>query len=178
MSRAHDKPIPSKVAIMQHPLHPMVVVFPIAFLMGTFVTDAVFWWRGDAFWAQMSFWLATAGFVMGVLAALLGMADFFQMREVRRHVAGWSHFIAGIMALALAGTNVGLRWDDPVGTALPWGIFVSAVMVLVVGVTGWLGGTLTFRHGIGTYVHGHDDAADDDADSSGGTDDDGEPIKE
>jgi uncharacterized membrane protein len=153
----HEKPIPSKVAILQHPLHPMAVSFPIAFLSSNFVTDVVYWWSGNAFWAHVSFWLASAGFVMGVLAALLGMSDFFLMREVRRHVAGWSHFIAAVMVLALAGTNVQLRWDSPVDGVVPWGLFVSANMSLMLGITGWLGGTLTFRHGIGTYSHEYDD---------------------
>jgi len=151
MSSDHDHPTPSKVAIMQHPLHPMVVVFPIAFLMSVVCTDAVFWWRGDAFWAFASFWLSAAGFAMGVLAALLGFADFVQIKEARRHVVGWSHFMVGIMTLSLAGANVQLRIDDPVGAVLPWGIVLSTAMIVTVAVTGWLGGTLTFRHGIGTY---------------------------
>lgn len=160
--RDECEPIPSKVAIMQHPLHPIVVVFPIAFLMSAPVTDAVFLWRGDAFWALMSFWLVTAGFVMGVLAAILGTADFILVREVRNHVAAWSHFIVAIMGLALAGTNSRMRWEDPVEGALPWGLIVSAVTALIVAITGWLGGTLTFRHGIGTYekIHREDSAPD------------------
>jgi uncharacterized membrane protein len=148
---AHEKPIPSKVTVMKHPIHPMVVVFPIAFLTSAFLSDLAFWWLGDEFWALASFWLATGGFVMGVFAAFLGMADFFQLKQARSLVTGWSHFIVAIMALALAGTNVGLRWNDPVEAALPWGIFVSAVMALMVGIAGWLGGSLTFEHGIGTY---------------------------
>jgi uncharacterized membrane protein len=156
MPSTHDTPIPSKVALMQHPLHPMVVVFPIAFLMAAPVTDALFWWLADDFWARVSFWLLVAGLGMGVLAALLGTADFLLMREVRRHVAGWSHFIVAIMGLSLAATNVQLRWADPVAAALPWGLLVSALTAMVIGVAGWLGGTLTFRHGIGTYVHERD----------------------
>lgn len=156
MTDAHEKPIPSKVAFMKHPLHPIVVVFPIAFLIFAFVTDAVFWWRGEEFWAQVSFWLALTGFSLGLVAALLGAADFMLVPEARRHVAAWSHFMVAVMTLALAGTNVALRWEDPVGAVLPWGILVSAMMAMMVSITGWLGGTLTFRHGIGTYIHDTD----------------------
>lgn len=150
--RAHTEgPVPSKVTLMHHPLHPMVVVFPIAFLMFTVVTDAAYWYLRDPFWAQVSFWLVAAGFTFGVLAALLGLADFVLVKEARREVTGWSHMIVGIMTLSLAGANVQLRWDDPVAAALPWGLFLSTLMALTVSLTGWLGGTLTFRHGIGTY---------------------------
>jgi len=152
MSVNRDKPIPSRVAILQHPLHPMLVVFPISFLTFTLVTDVVFWWRGDVFWAQLSFWLCAAGLTLGILAASLGLSDFLLMKKVREHVAAWSHMIVGIMVLSLAATNLQLRWDDPVGAVLPWGLLTSAVLALMVSVAGWLGGTLTFRHGIGTYV--------------------------
>lgn len=160
MSKPHAQPIPSRVAILQHPLHPMVVVFPISFLLSTPVSDMLFWWRGEDFWAQVSFWLSVAGLAMGSLAALLGLADFLLMKQVRQHVAAWSHMIVGIMVLSLAATNLNLRWDDPASAVLPWGMVVSVVLALMVMIAGWLGGTLTFRHGIGTYVHAFDIPAD------------------
>ena len=156
MPKPHERPIPSRVAVMQHPVHPMVVVFPISFLMITLVSDAVFWWRGDHFWALVSFWLSLAGLGMGAIAALLGLADFLLMKQVRHHVSAWSHMVAGIMVLSLAAANVQLRWDDPGGAVVPWGIVVSGLLALMVSITGWLGGTLTFRHGIGTYAHEED----------------------
>lgn len=172
MPLPHEKPIPSKVAIKQHPLHPMVVSFPIAFLGFVPLADLAFWWVGDPFWAKAAFWMITAGFAMGVLAAVLGTIDFMLVRAVRRHVAGWSHFIVAIMTLSLAGANLMLRLDDPVAAALPWGLFTSLATLVVLGVTGWLGGTLTFRHGIGTYVHEVDEKGD-------GSDDDPEdPVRE
>jgi uncharacterized membrane protein len=156
MSTVHDEPTPSRVAFLKHPLHPMTVVFPIAFFTATPAADLTFWLRGDPFWALAAFWLATAGFVLGIVAALLGIAEFLLMKEVRNRLAGWTHLVTGLMALALAGANVQLRLADPVAAVLPWGILLSAAMALMVGVAGWIGGTLTFGHGIGTYVHGHD----------------------
>lgn len=178
MSDAHDKPMPSSVAIMQHPLHPMAVVFPIAFLIGTFVTDLVFWWHGDPFWALMSFWLAVAGLVTGLAAATLGLLDFLLMTEVRQHVAAWSHMIVAMMALSLAGANVRLRLDAPVDAVLPWGLVVSCALVVVVSIAGWLGGTLTFRHGIGTYAHADDSGAAGDKAAGGGDADETAGLKE
>lgn len=161
MPSPHDEPTPSRIAILKHPLHPMAVVFPTAFLMATPVSDVVFWIRGDAFWAQVSFWLATAGFVMGVVAAILGFAEFLLVKGVRDRLAGWTHMIVALMALALAAGNVQLRLHDPVAAVIPWGILLSGVMAAIVGVAGWIGGTLTFGHGIGTFVHRHDEARED-----------------
>ena len=153
MGDVREIPTPSTVNIRQHPVHPTMVVFPIAFLTGTLFSDLAYLWTEDAFWAEVAFWLATAGLAMGLLAALVGMVDFFTMNEVRQHISAWSHFLAGTMALALAGANVQLRWSDPADAVWPLGLLLSATMAAVVAVTGWLGGTLTFKHGIGTYGH-------------------------
>ncbi|MDX1655598.1 MAG: DUF2231 domain-containing protein [Candidatus Competibacteraceae bacterium] len=142
---------PSRVALFQHPIHPMVVVFPIAFLYGALAADLAYWWFVDPFWARMAFWLIAAGLTVGLAAALIGMGDFFSIREIRQHVSGWSHFLSGVMVLSLAAANLQLRWEAPVATVLPLGLFLSAVTGVMLMITGWLGGTLTFRHSIGTY---------------------------
>ncbi len=55
------------------------------------------------------------------------------------------------MLLALAAAGVWLRWPAPVAAVWPWGLILSAVTAVAVMVVGWLGGTLTFRHGVGVY---------------------------
>lgn len=153
MGDLREVPTPSTVNILQHPVHPTIVVFPISFLIGTFAGDLIYLWTDNPFWPELSFWLASGGLAMGLLAALVGMIDFFTMNEVRRHVSAWSHFLAGTMALALAGANVQLRWDDPASAIWPVGLMLSTTMAGMVVATGWLGGTLTFKHGIGIYGH-------------------------
>lgn len=140
----------SAMSVAGHPLHPMLVNFPIAYLMGALASDLAFWWTGDAFWARMSLWLIGAGFTMGAVAALFGMLDFFLVREIRRHTSSWSHFLAGVMLLALAAANWWMRLDDPLERLLPWGLFLSGVTALAVSGAGWLGGKLVFDHNIGT----------------------------
>jgi uncharacterized membrane protein len=141
---------PSAASLAGHPLHPMLVNFPIAYLMGGLATDLAFWWSADPFWARMSFWLIGAGLAMGCLAALFGMLDFFLVKEIRRHTSSWSHFLSGVMLLALAASNWWLRIDDVQQDLLPWGLFLSAVSAAAVGSAGWLGGKLVFDHNIGT----------------------------
>lgn len=143
--------VPSRMAVRKHPVHPMLVVYPIAFLSMLPVTDALHAWRGGAFWAEASFWLNAAGLGLGVLAGLVGLVDLLGIRAVRRHVSAWSHFIAAVMVLALAAAGLWLRWPDPAAAIWPWGLALSGVTLLLVMVAGWLGGTLSFRHGIGVY---------------------------
>ena len=66
----------SAANVAGHPLHPMLVGFPIAFFVTTFVSDLAFGQTGNAFWATASFWLLGAGLVTAALAALAGLVDF------------------------------------------------------------------------------------------------------
>jgi uncharacterized membrane protein len=127
----------------------MLIHFPISFLLGGLGCDLGFWWTGDPFWARAAVWIIGAGMVMGTLAAGAGTLDFLLVRGIRRHVTSWSHFLTAVVVVSLAATNWWLRVEDPVGAALPWGLFLSAVSVLAVSVAGILGGTLVYEHSIG-----------------------------
>jgi len=150
--------VESRVAIHRHPLHPIVVVYPIACLTLLLPADVVFLWSGDAFWADVAWWLNLVGLAAGLLAAILGISDMFLIRVARRHVSAWSHFIAGVMLLALAALGVWLRYPDPAAAGW-WALLQSAATAGMVLVVGWLGGTLTFGHGIGVYGHRERDEA-------------------
>lgn len=143
--------VASRVAIRQHPLHPMLVVYPVACLSLLPLCDLAWLWVGDPFFALASWWLNLLGLAGGLLAALVGICDMFLIRVVRRHVSAWSHFLAGVMLLAVAAAGMRLRWEEPAAAVWPWGLALSLLGLLMVGVTGWLGGTLTFKHGIGVY---------------------------
>jgi uncharacterized membrane protein len=145
--------IPSMVAMHGHPLHPMLITFPIAFFIGALATDALWWWTGSEFWGLMSFWLLAGGLIGGSLAALSGTADFLLVPQIREHVTSWNHFIWAILAMSIGATNFMLRWEDPIAAILPWGVFTSALNVVVLSVAGWLGGNLVFRYLVGTGSH-------------------------
>lgn len=144
--------VESRVAIHRHPLHPIVVVYPIASLSLLLPADLLHLWTGDAFWATAAWWLNVLGLVAGLAAAVLGICDMFLIRVARRHVSVWNHFIAGVMLLSLAALGVWLRLADPAAT-WPWLVLQSGLALMMVVVVGWLGGTLTFGHGIGVYGH-------------------------
>jgi uncharacterized membrane protein len=59
--------MPSTAVIFGRPIHPMLVVFPIGFLVGALATDLAFWRTNDRFWARASEWLLGAGIVMASL---------------------------------------------------------------------------------------------------------------
>jgi uncharacterized membrane protein len=148
------KPAPesthSAVAIAGHPIHAMMISFPVAFVFGGLASDLAFWWTEDPFWARFSLWTIGAGFVMGTLAGLAGTLDFLIVHKIRRHIASWSHFIAAIMLISLIAANWWQRVDTPEAAILPWGLFMSAVSAMSLSIVGWFGGKLVFHHSIGS----------------------------
>lgn len=140
----------STAKIAGHPIHPMLVPFPIAFLVATFLCDLAFWRTGSPFWATAAMWLLAAALAMAVLTALAGLIDFLGDRSIRALSTAWLHFLGNGIAVVLALLNFVIRLrDGATAGVLPWGIWISLVVVLILLVTGWLGGELVFRHRVG-----------------------------
>ena len=144
--------IASTARIAGHPIHPMLVPFPIAVLIGALLADLAFWTTRDPFWAVAGAWLVGAGVAGGALAALAGLTDFLGSRRVRALHEAWIHFLGNATAIGLAIRNLYLRTAATPSAAeavLPRGRALWAAMVAVLAVTGWLGWELVNRHGVG-----------------------------
>lgn len=143
------KPIISRMSIFGHPIHPMLIHFPMAALLGLVATDVAFIFTEDIFWARASLWLAGVGAFGGWLAGLVGLVDLVTVRGVRRLVTAWCHAIVAVMLLSLASFNWLLRYSDPVDWLQPWGLTVSGLTALLIAGAGVLGGQLVYEHGVG-----------------------------
>ncbi len=149
MSREHECGIESKAAIFKHPLHPVAIPYPIAFLSAALLTDIIFIVGQNIFWAQASFWLILGGLVMGILAGLLGFIDFASSAKIRDHIIAWYHFIGNVLVMLLALSNFFIRRGDIQEAVFPSGIILSAVTAALLIFAGWYGGELSYRHKIG-----------------------------
>lgn len=149
-----DTGVPSTVAIAGHPLHPLSVIFPIAFLAAALGSDFGYFLTRRPFWAEASLWLIGLGLAGGVIAAIIGMSDFLQIERVRKRTAGWAHMILNVTLLVLTAVNLFLRWDNPAGAILPWGLVISTIVGTLVSVSGWYGAELSYRHKIGVVGAG------------------------
>ncbi|MBE9179661.1 DUF2231 domain-containing protein [Oculatella sp. LEGE 06141] len=138
--------ITSSVAIAGHPIHPIIVIFPVAFLVGAAGSDIGYWLTRDPFWARASIWLIGLGFTAGLLAAVIGMFDFINIKRVRKRKAGWAHMYINVAAIVATGINLSLRWGNQEGGVLPTGLIISVIVASLLGLGGWFGGELTFRH--------------------------------
>lgn len=143
----------SAAAFRGHPIHPMLIPLPIGALVGALVTDLTFWATADPFWAEASWWLLWAGGLTGLLAALVGLVDFFAIERVRRHQAGRLHLAANTVVLLLTAGNIVLRFDGIETAVLPWGLVATVLTASFLGAGGWYGGELAYRHGVGVSGH-------------------------
>ena len=149
MNAETDHGLRSTAAIAGHPIHPLLVVFPIAFLIGAFLSDLAFYGTSDSFWARASEWLVGAGLVGGAVAAVAGFIDFIASERIRSLSIVWYHFLGNAVALVLSAISLYLRVSGEAVAVTGTELVLSILVVLIFLVTGWLGGELVFRYGVG-----------------------------
>jgi uncharacterized membrane protein len=137
----------STASIAGHPIHPMLIPFPIVFLVLALVADLIFWQSANSAWATVGMWALGAGIVMALVAALAGFTDFFGDERIRRIGDAWQHMIGNLVAVLLAAINwyIRYRYGDAAGV-FPWGIWISLATVLLLLFNGWKGWELVYRH--------------------------------
>ena len=139
----------STVKIAGHPIHPMLVPFPIACFVGTLVTDIAYAKTFDLLWSTFSIWLLTAGLIMAALAAVAGLIDFLGSRQIRMLKPAWIHLIGNVTAVVLSLINAFVHSRDGYTAVVPTGLILSAIVVAILLVTGWMGWDMVYRHKVG-----------------------------
>jgi uncharacterized membrane protein len=149
----------SKAKIAGHPIHPMVVVFPIALYTSTVVALIVYLVSADSFYYRAAMVANIGGVVMALVAAIPGAIDLFSLpRTSRARATAVQHASFAVLTTALFATSavflyqgwygrvmVDGRWDLDATVPLTIGVVGMAAMI-VVGVLGW---TLVRTHHIG-----------------------------
>ncbi|HEY7386534.1 MAG TPA: DUF2231 domain-containing protein [Beijerinckiaceae bacterium] len=138
---------PSSTAnIGDHPIHPMLIPFPIAFLVGTFVCDLIYLSTGNSGFAAATLWLLGGALLMAALAAVAGLIDFFGDQRIRDISAAWHHMIGNVIAVLLSLWNWYLRYSGGEAAIKPTGVLISLVVVLILLYTGWRGWEMVYAH--------------------------------
>ena len=122
---------------------------PDRLFTGALFSDIAYWKTAEMMWADFSAWLLFAVLVMGVLAALAGLIDFLSNRLIRGLSSAWLHMAGNAAVLILALFNSLIHSHDAWTSVVPTGLTLSAITVLVVLFTGWLGWAMVYRHGVG-----------------------------
>jgi uncharacterized membrane protein len=156
----------STAQIGGHPLHPMLIPFPIVCFVGVFIVDILFVTTGEGGWATASHWLLGFGLATAALAATTGLIDYMGDDRIRRLGAAVKHMIANVSAVVLEIVNLAMRIGNEENIP-SIGIYLSGVVVLVLLYSGWLGGELVYRHRVGVQETVDEFSGYDSADRSG-----------
>ena len=142
----------SRASIGGHPVHPMIIPFPIALWVFSLVADVIYLWRGNPVWRDwIAFYALLGGIIGAVVAAIPGFIDWLSItdRAVVK-IANW-HARLNVIALLVFAASFYLRTTS--GASLILNSYTIALAISVLGVvlitiSGWLGGEMVFKHGI------------------------------
>jgi len=128
----------------------MLIFFPIVCFVGAFLTDIVYWRSMSFIWETFSVWLLTAGLVTAGLAVVAALIDLLAGRNIREFGLAFSLGCGLVIVFSLF--NVFIHSRDGYTAVVPTGLILSAAVVLIMMITGWIGGARKDRHAAGVSV--------------------------
>ena len=143
-------------SIAKHPIHPMLVVFPIGLWIFSLVADIIFLLGGSDRWNDIAFYTMAGGVIGALLAAVPGLIDMFSITDDVVGKIAWNHMILNLIAVGIFALNLYLRTDSIPGAALT--IILSVAGIAFIALSGWLGGEMVYVHGMGVDQRAEDTA--------------------
>jgi uncharacterized membrane protein len=142
----------SPASLNGHPIHPMIIPFPIALWVFSLVADVIFLWRGNPVWRDwIAFYSLLAGIIGAVIAAVPGLIDWLSLTDKAVvKIANW-HARLNVIALLIFAASLFLRTTSGarlVGGSYTIPVLFSVLGVVLISISGWLGGEMVFKHGV------------------------------
>ncbi|HEX9401468.1 MAG TPA: DUF2231 domain-containing protein [Anaeromyxobacter sp.] len=145
----------SKAKAFGHPVHPMLVVFPLGLFATSLVFDVIRLGGGGESFSVSAFYMIAAGIIGGLAAAVFGLVDYLAIpRGTRAKTIGAVHGLANLVIVGLYVASWGIRYGAP-ERAGGGPVLLSGIAVLLALVSGWLGGELVDRLGVGVDDGAH-----------------------
>jgi uncharacterized membrane protein len=140
----------SRARLFGHAIHPILVVFPLGLLVSSLIFDIIGLAIGIQTLAAVSFWNIAAGVVGGLVAAVFGLIDWLAIPTgTRARAVGLWHGLGNVLLVVLFLISWLLRLGVPGYAPSTTAMVLSVIAVLLGMVTGWLGGELVQRLGVG-----------------------------
>jgi uncharacterized membrane protein len=148
----------SKAKLFGHPIHQMLIVFPLGLLATALILDIIYLITDSGKWAQAAFYDMGIGILGGLLAALFGLIDFLAIPSgTRAKSIGTRHGLGNLVVVVLFAVNWLLRKGNPQEPGT-FPIVLSFVAIAIALMTAWLGGELVDRLRVGVDDDAHLDA--------------------
>ena len=148
----------SRVKVLGHAIHPILIPFPLGLLPTGVIFDVVHLMTNNPAFATVAFWMMAAGTAGGILAAIFGLIDWLAIpRGTRAWRVGLWHGGGNDLAMVLFAISCYLRYQtERIPTTEALALSFAGLAILVV--TGWLGGELVERLGVSVDDGAHLDA--------------------
>jgi uncharacterized membrane protein len=147
----------SPASVGRHPVHPLLIPFPIALWVFSLVADLIYLWRSNLVWRDWIAFYTLLGGIIGAAAAVPGIIDWLSIkdREVKK-LADW-HARLNVIALLIFIVDFYLRTKSGAGwvggsTTIP--LLLSVVGIILITISGWLGGEMVYVHGVAVEPQG------------------------
>jgi uncharacterized membrane protein len=142
----------SPASIGGHPIHPILIPFPIGLWVFSLIADVIYLWRGNTVWRDyIAFYTLLGGIIGAAVAAVPGLIDWLSLKDSEVvKIANW-HARLNVIALVVFAVSFYLRTTSGaswVGGSYTIPVLLSVVGVILITISGWLGGEMVFRHGV------------------------------
>lgn len=139
----------ARAKLFGHPIHQMLIVFPLGLLATSLVFDIAYHATSNGRWADIAYVMIAAGIIGGLVAAVFGLIDWLGIPGgTRAKRIGALHGIGNVVVVGLFAVSWLIRYDNPVRPEVS-SLVLSILGVALAVVTGWLGGELVDRLGVG-----------------------------
>ncbi|MBW3566478.1 MAG: DUF2231 domain-containing protein [Proteobacteria bacterium] len=148
----------SRAKLLGHPIHPMLVVFPLGLFATSVIFDVIHLLTDNPELSLVSYWMILSGVIGGLVAAPFGFIDWLAIpKGTRAKSIGLIHGTGNILIVLIFATSWVLRMNSPDAPGMLAYLLSFGGLGLAL-VTGWLGGELVDRLGVGVYENAHLDA--------------------
>jgi uncharacterized membrane protein len=137
----------TRASVAEHPIHPMLIPFPIALWMFSLASDLIYLFGfGGAVWKDIALYTMAGGIIGGLAAAIPGYIDYRSLSDPVIVRLAQMHMVINVGLIVLFTINAGLRILNGPEALLP--VLLSVLGVAALAVSGWLGGELVYVQGV------------------------------
>ena len=145
----------SRAKLFGHPIHQMLIVFPLGLLAMALIFDVIHLASGNGYWSEIAYWMIAAGVISGLVAAPFGLIDWLAIPAgTRAKRIGALHGGGNLVVVVLYAASWLLRRGAPQEPMMIAYVLSCAGGVIAL-FTGWLGGELVDRLSVGVDPGAH-----------------------
>jgi uncharacterized membrane protein len=135
-------------SIAGHPIHPMLITFPVGLLIFSLICDLISLRSANLeTWATVALYTMVGGFVGALAAAIPGVIDFLSLTDSKVKKIALLHMSMNLVAVTLYAVNIWLRVNGTESRGTP--LLLSVVAVGILAISAWLGAEMVHKHGVG-----------------------------